>query len=223
MLRHPDFFLHHLDSVYMSYFPVKEIINQAQHFTPYEQMIIGINHCLGFNKYKQDLEKGRTWIWVSAAYYGLFIAQYNWALTWTESPSYNIEHDISVDEIKVLAEKNDLAALYMLGVYFTECDPELAVQCYQKAADSNFYPAINNLADKYETGSGVEQNIHKAIELYEIAAQQHIAAAEWSLGLIYFNGELINQDLELAKYWLTKADNNGWPQAQELLDVLDEN
>ena len=205
----------------MSHFSVKEIINQAQHFTPYEQMIIGINHCLGINKYKQDLENGRTWIWVSAAYYGLFIAQYNWALSWVESPNYKIAHDITLDELKTLAEKNDLAALYMLGVHFTDSDPALAVQYYQKAADSNFYPAINNLADKYETGSGVDQNIHKAIELYGIAAQQHIAAAEWSLGFLYFNGELINQDLELAKFWLTKADKNGWPQAQELLDMLD--
>ena len=204
----------------MSHFSVKEIINQAQHFTPYEQMIIGINHCLGINKYKQDLKNGRTWIWVSAAYYGLFIAQYNWALSWVESPNYKIAHDITLDELKVLAEKNDLAALYMLGVHFTDSDPALAVQYYQKAANNNFYPAINNLADKYETGSGIEQNIHKAIELYEIAAQQHIAAAEWSLGFLYFNGELINQDLELAKFWLTKADKNGWPQAQELLDLL---
>lgn len=202
---------------------VKEVVDKAQNFNIHEQMIIGINHCLGLNGYEKDFREGRAWLWVAATYYNSFISQYNWASTWECTPCYKVEEDISLEELKILADDNNSAATYMLGVYFTETDPTLAVEYYQKAAGNKFYPAINNLADKYETGVGIEQNIIKAIELYSIAAEQGIAAAEWSLGLLYFNGELVNQNIPLAEYWLKKAEENGWFPAQELLISIDEN
>jgi len=202
---------------------VKEVADKAQHFSVHEQMIIGINYCLGLNGHEQDTNKGRAWLWIAATYYRSFIAQYNWALTWTSKPCYKVEKDISLEELQILANENNLAAIYMLGVHFREPDPILAIEYYQKAAKENFYPAINNLADIYENGSGVEQDINKAVELYNIAAEQGIAAAEWSLGLLYFNGDLVDQNIPLAQYWLQKAEANGWFPAQDLLISIDEN
>ncbi|WP_353174050.1 tetratricopeptide repeat protein [Acinetobacter rudis] len=95
------------------------------------------------------------------------------------------------------------------------------MQYYQQAADQGFAPAVNNLADKYETGVGVTQDLNKAFELYNIAAEQEVAAAQWSLAVMYLNGTPIARDDAQGKYYLEKALSNDWDNAQVILDMLD--
>jgi len=45
--------------------------------------------------------------------------------------------------------------------------------------------------------------------------------AQLNLGDMYLTGNGIDVDIEKAKYWLGKADENGVAEAQELLDILE--
>jgi TPR repeat protein len=53
--------------------------------------------------------------------------------------------------------------------------------------------ATNNLADKYEYGLGVEQDLDIAFELYAIAAEGNVVAAHLSLGRMYLQGRGIEK------------------------------
>ncbi len=190
------------------------------------QIKLGVDYCLGQNGFEKNIERGHYWFW-QAAKSGNVLAQYNWASYWCKQPKYT-NTNFSDTQLLEWHKEGDLAATYMLGVY-SEIGSDLisksytkAVEYYQYAADQNFAPAINNLADKYENGLGVEQNFEKAFELYKIAANANIAAAQWSLALMYLEGKPIAKDKEVAKQWLIKAQENGWDTAKELLEKLGE-
>ena len=54
------------------------------------------------------------------------------------------------------------------------------------------------LAEKYENGDNVEQNLNKAIELYQRAADNNYAIGMYKLGNIYFDGRGVEQNHETA-------------------------
>lgn len=204
----------------MSEICIQDVLEQARNFSVYEQIEIGLQYALKERATAEDLACARAWFWVAACYYESFLAQYYWALTWGEFNAHDFPEEIDLDTLKQIAAEGQLAAVYVLGVFYENEDMQLAVEYYAYAAERGFYPAMNNLADKYEQGLGVIQDIPQAIQLYTQAAEQEIAAAEWSLGLLYFNGTWIEQDLSLARYWFTKADQHGWAGADEMLSRL---
>lgn len=188
------------------------------------QIKLGVDYSLGRNGVEKDSKRGRDWFWQSAKF-GDLLAQYNWASYWSKEPVY-LETELTSALLESLQMQGNLAATYMLGV-FSECGEDeteqsypLAVHFYTYAAEQGFASAINNLADKYENGLGVEQGLSKALALYTQAAEQEIGAAQWSLGLMYLEGKGITQDKTIAKQWLEKAAGNGWGQAGELLKTF---
>lgn len=190
------------------------------------QLRLGICYSLGLEGFEKDLKHGHDWFW-QAVKSGNLVAQYNWASFWCKQPEFKDVESLSVAELEAMRQQGNLAASYMLGVYYEQgsagvkYDPSLAVQYYQQAADQGFAPAINNLADKYEQGVGVAQDLNKAFELYMLAAEQEVAAAQWSLALMYFSGSPIAQDDAQGKYYLKKAVSNGWDSAENILADLD--
>ncbi|MGO3641678.1 MAG: tetratricopeptide repeat protein, partial [Psychrobacter sp.] len=69
----------------------------------------------------------------------------------------------------------------------------------------------------YETGKGVELNDKKAAEWYLKAANQDIAEAQNSLGLMYFEGRGVEQDKIKSQEWYRKSCDNGYqPSCDEL-------
>lgn len=204
----------------MAVLQVKDIIQQAKHFTLYEQIDIGLQYAFTTDIKNQDLTQARAWFWVAAHQYDSFLAHYYWAKTWGEFCEGDFPEDMELATLKANAETGELAAIYMLGVFYESEDIELSIQYYQHAADRLFYPAINNLADKYELGLGVKQDLQQAMQLYLSAAEQHIAAAEWSLGLLYAYGTGGEQDHELACYWFRRADQHGWEGVEDMITQL---
>jgi TPR repeat protein len=80
-----------------------------------------------------------------------------------------------------------------------------------------------DIARLYATGQGVEQNDALAYRLYQYAAKNGVAEAQYALGLIYadergpFN---INDGEERAIYWLSKAADQGYPNAKFAYEYL---
>lgn len=74
-----------------------------------------------------------------------------------------------------------------------------------------------NLGNRYYKGDGVEQNHSKALELYQKAANQGYAEAQYKLGICYFNGEGMQQSYEEAIDWFKKAAEQEHAAAQKRL------
>jgi TPR repeat protein len=63
----------------------------------------------------------------------------------------------------------------------------------------------------------VQQDYAKAKQLWEQAAAQGNAQAQYNLGLLYYNGQGVPQDYTKAREWFEKAAAQGLAQAQQSL------
>ena len=61
---------------------------------------------------------------------------------------------------------------------------------------------------------GMPQNYTKAVEWFQAAANQGNARAQYSLGIMYENGEGVPQNTEEAIKWFKKAAEQGYENAQ---------
>lgn len=91
---------------------------------------------------------------------------------------------------KKAGEMGNSEGLFRTGKFYhegrsgVEVNYELARQYYEKAVSLNNSKAINNLANLYANGRGVEKNIPKAIELYKKSAESGLSIAMCNLGNI---------------------------------------
>ncbi|MDH3510674.1 MAG: sel1 repeat family protein [Gammaproteobacteria bacterium] len=80
---------------------------------------------------------------------------------------------------------------------------------------------LNNLADAYETGRGLDRDDVKAAELYRQAAELGLASAQKSLGNMYAEGRGVPKDDEQARLWWRLAAEQGNTEALENLATLE--
>lgn len=62
-----------------------------------------------------------------------------------------------------------------------------------------------NLGTAYAKGLGVEVDLNRAIELWQLAANKNVPEAYFSLGSSYFYGLGVQQDIQQAQYYYLKA------------------
>ena len=75
-------------------------------------------------------------------------------------------------------------------------------------------------ADRYYSGDGVAQDKEKAAELYEEAALEGDAVAQYTLGYMYDKGDGIDKDRVKAMFWYEKAADQDHEAARNRLNVL---
>ena len=80
--------------------------------------------------------------------------------------------------------------------------------------------ALLNLAWLYANGAGVEMDEPCARELYLLAAEQGVAAAQFALGKLLMGGRQVARDDVVALQWLTLAQANGNKRAEEYIRHL---
>lgn len=74
--------------------------------------------------------------------------------------------------------------------------------------------AIYELGQRYFSGIGVEQNVQKAREYFEVAVERGATGANYFLGKIYYNGIGVETDHTKAKEYFEKsaARNNAFSE-----------
>jgi TPR repeat protein len=68
---------------------------------------------------------------------------------------------------------------------------------------------------------GVERDLPLAAHWYRKSAEQQIAPAQYSLGILYLEGRGVATDPDQGKYWLQQAAMQGYEDATEALNRLD--
>ncbi len=81
-------------------------------------------------------------------------------------------------------------------------------------ADGGDPIAEERLSQIYLLGIGVDQDLRKAFNWMEKAADQRNIEAEFWLGFYYFHGFGTDQDKALAVEWMRRAARRGYPEAQ---------
>lgn len=65
-----------------------------------------------------------------------------------------------------------------------------------------------------------KKNIQKAFVMYKKAADLGIVEGQFQTGLMYARGIGVQKNMDMAKFWLEKAEKNGYPFALETLESL---
>jgi TPR repeat protein len=93
-------------------------------------------------------------------------------------------------------------------------DPEW-VRRLQKHVDKGNAEAQIMLGGKFFNGGmGLEQDLKRAVQLFEVAAAQGNAEAQDSLGVCYTQGQGVEIDHKTAVQWWRRAAEQGYPVAQ---------
>jgi TPR repeat protein len=124
------------------------------------------------------------------------------------------------------AISSDATDFYNRGLLFQRIGnfTDAAVE-YERATRSRHAMAQASLAYLYETGQGVQRNLMKALELYQLAAQQGHSVAQYNLGRIHQNGlkhlnQVIAPNPALAEQFLRRAAAQGVVAAYHQLGIL---
>ena len=123
------------------------------------------------------------------------------------------------------ARKGDVRAQSILGeLYDRKNDVANTRYWLTMASDAGYQEARHMLAQKYYYGGDVfgeqegwEQDFGKAFAIWKQDAEQGIAASQFMVGLMYFNGEGVHRDNAQAWYWLKVALEGGYVLATDVL------
>ncbi len=138
-----------------------------------------------------------------------------------------------------MAEEGDAIAQYSLG-YLYSFNPDVrpdyvsALYWFKRAAeqaDANLLGSTDafengsaaqcSVADMYERGLGVEQDLTQARHWYLKAAALDNHIAQYQLGLMYKNGLGVSQDNAQALDWFYKSERRGYVKAKQEWYSLD--
>jgi TPR repeat protein len=116
---------------------------------------------------------------------------------------------------------HNLATMYRNG-HGVQQNYKKAFELFSKALSISKEPLTYfSLAQLYDEGFGVIKNTKKAIELYELSSEGGYVNANYSLAVIYYNGDLGKKDKSKAKLFFKKACDGGNSKACDLYNRLE--
>ena len=133
------------------------------------------------------------------------------------------EH-ISIDELKVIADKGNASAQCQIGGAYVygkgvKRDLDEGVKWYRLAAEQHHPHAQYYLGDVYSTWYLDDREDYKeAVNWYQLAAEQGLDAAQMSLAMMYYRGRGVDESEEEAIKWWRKAAKQGNIEAQKVLE-----
>ena len=102
---------------------------------------------------------------------------------------------------------------YKLGSMFkkglgTDIDMDKAIDYFKRSAEMNNTNAKRTLALEYISGKHLELDIENGLEMLTECADSGDTLSCYKLGKIYFKGEIVYKDLNMAEKYLLKAAEN---------------
>lgn len=141
-------------------------------------------------------------------------------------PSFAAE-DLNLDEIQKGVEKGDPEAINALGAVYYEGlngmkqDYAKALELFTKAADAGNAVAMTNIGRIYYFGKGVKKDAKKAAEYFMKAAEKGEPEGQYSLALMYDNGEGgYKKDKKKAAELYRESAEEGYMDAQKNLAAM---
>ena len=124
------------------------------------------------------------------------------------------ENQVTLDEIRLLAEQGHAVAqvllgdIYVKGESIPQNDTE-AVKWFRKAAEQGFAVGQDLLGAMYAAGRGVPQDSTEAVKWFHKAAEQGEARSQGRLCASYGFGSGVPQDYVQAYAWCNLASARG--------------
>lgn len=136
-----------------------------------------------------------------------------------QDEEYAFELALEAEEYGSAFASAVLSWLYCNG---SEQDLTKAVEYAQIASDAGDAFGMGQLALYLWAGEGIKQNYKQAYELAEESAMQANEIGQYVMGLLYANGNLVNQDLILAWAYFDMSARKDFAEAETLRDMVAE-
>lgn len=187
-----------------------ELVRRATGGDVEAQFALGLLYC------SEDRERALSW-YTAAAMAGCAEAQNNLAILLAEGAS-----PAAVPEARRWLERAAASGLasaqYNLGMALLDSDPEQGIRWLQAAADQGLPAAQFALAQEYESGKRVDQDMPRALSLYRQAAERGFGLAQYWLGFLCEAGLAAAEEVAGGcAYWYRRAAETGEAAAQRLL------
>ena len=176
-----------------------------------------------------NISKAFYWIYKSAER-GHIQAQSRLGLFYLNGQGVHQDMERAFFWLQQAAEKGDTEAQYRLGAIYcrseaTADNKNRAFFWLRKAAEKNHIEALSLLADLsnaatkmsvdgglyFDKGSACYKkgDYEKALEFFELSAQNGHAEGQFRCGYMYYYGTGTEKDVEKAAFWLKKSAENG--------------
>jgi len=100
---------------------------------------------------------------------------------------------------------------YMINIDGKQVFDEKLVNFYKKGAEMNLPYSLNYLAHMYHYGKGVDKNINRAKELYELAIEKGSVEAIYNLGYVHLFGQ--DPDYKKGRELFDRACDEGFVES----------
>jgi uncharacterized protein len=177
-----------------------------------------------------QIDNKQAFNWTKKAYEnGDFEAMEKYAdyLTERENGVCKVDVELGMKLYQKCIDNGSKNATFSLGLeYRNKQQFEKAFELYEQSQQSEGFYSELTLGLCYYYGIGVKKNKLKSLELFleinsENNSQYEIDEANYLIGEIYLQGEVVEQDIDKARYYLELADKDGdHRSAQELLIVI---
>jgi TPR repeat protein len=160
----------------------------------------------------RDIAQATQW-YQKAAEQGGALAQYNLAVILIHRRKHDPKEAAQWFEKAanqgVSEAQLELGRLYFTGDTGFAANSALAAKWLEQPAAAGNADAQEMLAELYQNGNGVPQDIKKAFDLYQGAANQGNATAQGCLGLMYCTGSGVKLDPITGYKWLLLGAGQG--------------
>lgn len=195
---------------------------------------------LGVKAYQQGNYSQMIFNWEKAVEQGNANAQYNLGICYENGQGVEKDLKKAFDLFHSAAQNKHTGSQYKIGVYYAEGIYVLrnikeAMKWLEKAAkqgDKNAIAQFDLLKDEMSNGTLVkklldcakieekENDLEKALNDYEQAAEIGDAKVQYNLAKIYEKGQITQKDSKKAFVWCEKAANQGFMYAQLALGMM---
>ena len=242
-------FLEMLSSADFTADKLAQVRKSAESGNDKAQLLLGVLYMMGYEGMEQDFNKALSLFIQSAkkgndmalTFLGCLYASLELSEEYTQLGLLMLEHAANENNIIAMYQ---MAMINLIGVGGVEQDLEKAQYWYDKVAESpeaeQFEMALAMVVQQFESAAeagdinaqllmgffsymgifGVEEDNEAALKWFHAAAAQNSADAQYALGCIYEDGEIVPQDLKLAEEWYSKAAAQGMEEAKQDLEAL---
>lgn len=187
---------------------------------------IGKRYLLGIEGFKQDYRKAYHYLRLAAnrnhpGAQALLGYMYCLGLGIPQNKDTAYSYFVTAAAQNDALGHNGLGYIYFHGTNTQSRNMRMAFKHFNESAYGNSADGMYNLANMYLTGTGVEQNFHKAVLYYTHALDRGHTPAAYSLAVMHLNGIGTVRDCDIAVNLLKKVCERGEWVSSKLVEAYD--
>lgn len=188
---------------------IEKLKKSAMAGEPQKQLKLGIMYAAGVSG-RVDHQNAVFWL-RKAAEQGESNAQMLLSLMYLEGVGVRRNYLQAVRWARLSATQGNAVSRLLMGAFLEDGvgvkrDMEQAVSWYRAAAETPIeIGARQRLGTLYIEGKGVVRNVEEGLKWLNAAAEKGDVHAAFQLGMIYYNGRIVDQDYNQALEWYLKS------------------